>query len=276
MVTDHVTDSPHLADRPDALRLCPTRLCRPVGHGRRHRVGVPSRENRTGAGADLRHRGRPAHSDPPRYGWDRSGDRGRFRRGGGPQGTPGRGFAVSRPGLVRTNAPWCGALRVRANTSCPRCSTQPVAFPGASTDWSRTALTEAATPKGPARRPAAGAYSGARPARRDRPAPPEWIVEEAGGALGLLGLRFVLRSQVRFIGCGGFGDRRSPGGTGGRPHPLLSPRPAVRWCETRRCRPAAVEDGASVRPPAEVVVRQGRFGRCLRGSSPSVSSPPTA
>lgn len=147
MVTDHVTDSPHLADRPDALRLCPTRLCLPMGHGRRHRVAVPGYENRTGPGADLWDRGRPAHSDPPRYGRDRSRDRGRFRRGGGPQGTLGRGFAVSRPGLVRTNAPWCGALRVRAHTPCPRCSTQPVAFPGASTDWTRTALTEAATPE---------------------------------------------------------------------------------------------------------------------------------
>ncbi len=141
------TDSPHLADRPDALRLCPTGLRRPMGHGRRQRVAVPSHENGTGAGANLRHRGRPAHSDAPRYGRDRSGDRGRFRRSGSPQETLGRGFAVSRPGLVRTNAPWCGALRVRANAPCPRCSTQPVAFPGASTDWAGTALTEAATPE---------------------------------------------------------------------------------------------------------------------------------
>ncbi len=250
MVTDHVTDSPHLADRPDALRLCPTRLCGPVGHGRRHRVGVPSRENRTGARADLRHRGRPAHSDPPWYGRDRAGDRGRFRRSGGPQGTLGRGFAVGRSGLVRTNAPWCGVLRVRANTSCPRCSTQPVAFSGASTDWARAALTKAATPKGPARRPAACAYSGARPARRNRPAPPEWIIEEAGGPLGLL--KPALRTWFAgpLPGCGGFGDRRRPEGAGGCPHPLLSPRPAVRWCETRRCPPCSGGGGRRVRAAA--------------------------
>lgn len=173
MVTDHVTDSPHLADRPDALRLRPTRLCRPMGHGRRHRVAVPSHQNWTGTGADLRHRGRPAHTDPSRHGRHRSGDRGRFRRGRSPQGTLGPDFTVSRPSLVHTNTPWCGrlrpsTLRLRATPS-PRRSSQPLALPSTSTDRARTALTQAATPE--ARSPTGSGHPlrNPSPTRHNRP-----------------------------------------------------------------------------------------------------------
>ncbi len=65
------------------------------------------------------------------------------------------------------------------------------------------------------------------------------------------------------------GEARPPAAPPAAPLPQVAPR-------CRRWRPAAVEGGVFVRPPAGAVVRQGRSGRCRRGSSASVSSPPTA
>ncbi len=77
------------------------------------------------------------------------------------------------------------------------------------------------------------------------------------------------RAAARPAAAPGGGEARPPAAPPAAPLPQVPPR-------CRRWRPAAVEGGVFVRPPAGAVVRQGRSGRCRRGSSASVSSPPTA
>ncbi len=169
---------------------------RPCGTWTTPQGGVPSRENRTGARADLRHRGRPAHSDPPWYGRDRAGDRGRFRRVGpardarpGLRRRPFRPRSHQRPLVRRPSGQGKHLLPplLHPARGLPRCLHR--LGPG-STDESRyaegacSATGGVPTPE-PVRRAATGPHLRSGSSRKR-------------AAHGLSSLRFALGSQVRF------------------------------------------------------------------------------